>query len=52
MRSARTASRSLGLLTDAAKADLLRGIADAIDANVTAIVAANTEDVAVVEPTV
>ncbi|THE08916.1 glutamate-5-semialdehyde dehydrogenase [Microbacterium oleivorans] len=46
MRSARTASRSLGLLTDAAKADLLRGIADAIDANVTAIVAANTEDVA------
>ena len=46
MRSARTASRSLGLLTDAAKADLHRGIADAIDANVTAIVAANTEDVA------
>ncbi|EZP29596.1 glutamate-5-semialdehyde dehydrogenase [Microbacterium oleivorans] len=46
MRSARTASRSLGLLTDAAKADLLRGIADAIDANVTVIVAANTEDVA------
>ncbi|MFJ6679525.1 glutamate-5-semialdehyde dehydrogenase [Microbacterium sp. NPDC091382] len=46
MQSARTASRSVGLLTDAAKAGLLRGIADAIDANVDLIVAANAEDVA------
>ncbi|CAL4859594.1 Gamma-glutamyl phosphate reductase [Microbacterium sp. MM2322] len=45
MHSARTASRSLGLMTDAAKADLLRGIAAAIDANTGAIVAANAEDV-------
>jgi glutamate-5-semialdehyde dehydrogenase len=46
MHSARTASRSLGLLTDGAKADLLRGIADAIVADVDAIVAANADDLA------
>lgn len=44
MRSAREASRSVGLLTDAAKVDLLRGIADAIEADVPRIVAANAED--------
>lgn len=46
MQSARTASRSVGLLTDAAKAGVLRGLADAIDANVALIVSANAEDVA------
>ncbi|MCK6080582.1 glutamate-5-semialdehyde dehydrogenase [Microbacterium sp. EYE_5] len=46
MRSAREASRSVGLLTDAAKVDLLRGIADAIEADVPRIVAANAEDLA------
>ncbi|MFL0566625.1 glutamate-5-semialdehyde dehydrogenase [Microbacterium sp. 179-I 1D1 NHS] len=46
MQSARTASRSVGLLTDAAKAGVLRGLADAIDANVDLIVSANAEDVA------
>jgi len=46
MQSARTASRSVGLLTDAAKAGLLRRIADAIDANVDGVVSANAEDVA------
>ncbi|SCY14739.1 glutamate-5-semialdehyde dehydrogenase [Microbacterium sp. LKL04] len=46
MQSARTASRSVGLLTDAVKAGVLRGLADAIDANVDLIVSANAEDVA------
>lgn len=46
MQSARTASRSVGLLTDAAKSGVLRGLADAIDANVDLIVSANAEDVA------
>lgn len=46
MQSARTASRSVGLLTDAAKAGVLWGLADAIDANVDLIVSANAEDVA------
>ncbi|WP_394279056.1 glutamate-5-semialdehyde dehydrogenase [Microbacterium sp.] len=46
MQLARDASRSVGLMTDAAKADLLRRIADAIDAEVARIVAANAEDLA------
>jgi glutamate-5-semialdehyde dehydrogenase len=46
MQLARTASRSVGLLSDAAKADLLRAIADAIEANVAEIVAANADDLA------
>ena len=45
MHSARTASRSLGLLTDAAKTALLRSIAEAIDENVDEIVEANADDV-------
>ncbi|MEW1833506.1 glutamate-5-semialdehyde dehydrogenase [Microbacterium sp. NPDC079995] len=46
MHAARTASRSVGLLTDATKAGLLRSIADAIEANVAPIVAANADDLA------
>ncbi|MFS0867566.1 glutamate-5-semialdehyde dehydrogenase [Microbacterium sp. 179-B 1A2 NHS] len=46
MQRAREASRSIGLLTDAAKAELLRGIAAAIDASVSEIVTANADDLA------
>ncbi|WP_405372791.1 MULTISPECIES: glutamate-5-semialdehyde dehydrogenase [unclassified Microbacterium] len=44
MESAREASRAVGLLTDAEKARLLEMIADAINADAPAIVAANAED--------
>ncbi|GAA3903805.1 glutamate-5-semialdehyde dehydrogenase [Microbacterium invictum] len=44
MLLAKDASRSIGLLSDVEKADALRAIADAIDAAVTEIVAANAED--------
>ena len=46
MSRAREASRQVALLTDAAKADALRAIADAIEARVDEIVAANAEDLA------
>ncbi len=44
MQLARDASRSLGLLSDAAKTDVLRRIADAIEAGAPQIVAANADD--------
>lgn len=44
MEFAKTASRSVGLLSDAAKADALRTIATAIEDAATDIVAANAED--------
>ncbi|MCT9820141.1 glutamate-5-semialdehyde dehydrogenase [Microbacterium sp. W1N] len=46
MLLAKDASRQIGLLGDADKARLLRGIADAIDADVAQIVAANADDLA------
>jgi glutamate-5-semialdehyde dehydrogenase len=44
MLLAQSAARSIGLLSDSAKADALRAIADAIDRSAPEIVAANTED--------
>lgn len=44
MQSAKVASRQIGLLTDAAKSDLLAAIADAIDTSTDVIVAANADD--------
>ncbi|MGV9193151.1 glutamate-5-semialdehyde dehydrogenase [Microbacterium sp. MC2] len=44
MLAAKAAARSIGLLGDQDKADALRAIADAIDAAVPQIVAANAED--------
>ncbi|HCJ49656.1 MAG TPA: glutamate-5-semialdehyde dehydrogenase [Microbacterium sp.] len=46
MQLAREASRSVGLLSDAAKSALLHEIARALDAHVEEIVAANAEDLA------
>ena len=45
MQLAREASRSVGLLSDAAKSALLHEIARALDAHVEEIVAANAETV-------
>jgi glutamate-5-semialdehyde dehydrogenase len=45
MLLAQSAARSIGLLSDSAKGDALRAIADAIDRSAPEIVAANTEDV-------
>jgi glutamate-5-semialdehyde dehydrogenase len=44
MLLAQSAARSIGLLSDSAKGDALRAIADAIDRSAPEIVAANTED--------
>jgi len=44
MLLAKDAARQVGLLTDVQKADALRAIADAIDANVAGIVGANAAD--------
>jgi glutamate-5-semialdehyde dehydrogenase len=44
MLAAKEASRQIGRLTDAEKADALRAIADAIDADAERIAAANAED--------
>lgn len=44
MLLAKDAARSVGLLGDTAKGDLLRAIADSIEADVDQIIAANTED--------
>ena len=46
MARAREASRRIALLTDAEKADALRAIADALEARVDEIVAANADDLA------
>lgn len=44
MQAAKDAARSVGLLPDAAKTELLRAIADRIDADADLIVAANADD--------
>ena len=46
LQAAKDASRSIGLLSDAAKRDALLAIADAIEAAVDDVVAANAEDLA------
>ncbi|HET8928913.1 MAG TPA: glutamate-5-semialdehyde dehydrogenase [Microbacterium sp.] len=46
MQLAKDASRSVGLMTDAQKRDVLRAIADAIESSTAEIVAANFEDLA------
>ncbi|GAA1652967.1 glutamate-5-semialdehyde dehydrogenase [Microbacterium flavum] len=46
MELAKDAARSVGLLEDATKADALRAIATALEANAAEIVAANADDVA------
>ncbi|WP_336631179.1 MULTISPECIES: glutamate-5-semialdehyde dehydrogenase [unclassified Microbacterium] len=46
MQRAKDAARTVGLLGDAEKADALRAIADALEASVPSIVAANAEDLA------
>ncbi|WP_460773594.1 glutamate-5-semialdehyde dehydrogenase [Microbacterium sp. GXF7504] len=46
MAAAKAASRSVGLLSDARKAEALRAIADAVEAATPQIVAANAEDLA------
>ncbi len=46
MALAKEASRSVGLLSDLAKADALRAIADALEGAIAQIIAANAEDLA------